>query len=620
MRFQNGARLGALMAAGLCALLAAPQPARALTSVEGSLIGDQNFYWNVPGQAWIFPHTIGNIDNRVMLQLGQPSALRVVQNQLGNALEAGLDRPFQNQLDVQSAAGGGFVLELMDQFNVAMWVSAFSPGLADFVDRGITNTQWGAPGGDLAIPGVDPYTSRINGGAPFGSDPANRLSTGRKLDLFASYWLPDLGVEAGAHLWWGSASFHEKLDDSAGPIDIDVDSNPATGDAQGAEQELDIKESTYSLSDFGIGLGGAYTAIEGFRADLGLDLNMLGVNYEPNGIGNFLDAGGTGFAINARAHYDLTEKTTIGGFARFGLRNLSFKPKRQRDGGDLRAFFTNLSADQAASLPTPPAAFPSGDPALGADLVPVSGIEYNENSNELQVAALGRYTPISRVKLYGALGFRTQSLNADTHVGNAWIAEQTETFSTLPFVNLGFQGKVLDWLDLFLGAKKEWRGSRLEDHYFDSRIPNDQFGAGAPAGTVAPPAGNEANVNANRRDIKQYEKVDASVTQLLVGTRVHYGPMQLVGQLDPDLLTRGLYFLSGSAGPTWFWVSLIYDWDYDKDVESGNGTMVASEKPSPHEMEPAAPAPESEMAPAPAPLPAPEPAPEAAPEEGGFEG
>ena len=102
-----------------------------------------------------------------------------------------------------------------------------------------------------------------------------------------------------------------------------------------------------------------------------------------------------------------------------------------------------------------------------------------------------------------------------------------------------------------------------------------------------PAAGHESNTNANRRLQKTSTSVDdatTSTTSIMLGTRIYYGPVQLVGQLDPSFLTHGPNFLSGQNSNMWFWVSLVYDWDYDKDTESGNGSV----KHTPQEPEKAA--------------------------------
>ncbi|MBI3179170.1 MAG: hypothetical protein HYZ27_05880 [Deltaproteobacteria bacterium] len=162
-------------AAVLAAMLAVPTGALALTSVEGAVIGDQGYYWFTPAESWIFPHRIGNIDNRVMLQWGASTPVNLY-----------------NLESIQRQIGGGFVLELMDNMNLGLWVSEYTPGMAGFVQRGINETSFGlgnsaAANPDLEAGNVDPY----DGG----------VEAGRKLDLFASFWLPDAALEAGARLW-----------------------------------------------------------------------------------------------------------------------------------------------------------------------------------------------------------------------------------------------------------------------------------------------------------------------------------------------------------------------------------------------------------------------------------
>ena len=149
-------------------LLGLAGTARAQTSVEGVAIGDQGYYWNTPAEVWIFPGRLGSIDNRVSLQYGSPSV------------------PTFNLEPIQLAPGGGFVLELSDNFNVGLWLSVHDPGLGGFVSRGIGATGWNQYEGDGSGPGnstaelemVDPY------------DAALGLDAGRKLDLFLAYAMP----------------------------------------------------------------------------------------------------------------------------------------------------------------------------------------------------------------------------------------------------------------------------------------------------------------------------------------------------------------------------------------------------------------------------------------------
>ncbi|MBI5509708.1 MAG: hypothetical protein HY903_13220 [Deltaproteobacteria bacterium] len=556
--------------------MAVSTSAFAQTSVEGAAIGDQGFYWITPAEVWIFPHRLGNNDNEVMLQYGASSSAAPLYNLHGLPTYDGAGA---SSSSIQGGVGGGFVLEVMSNLNLGMWISAYQPETNGFVDRAVTRTGWDTyvgPGATANLQGVDPYTANIE--------------AGRKLDLFGSYWLPDLGVEAGMHLWWGSAHHKSMADDSTGPINIDKDSNPATGDALGidsANDKLGIKESNYGLSDFGIGLGAGYTGMAGMRADLGLDLNFLGVDWEPNGISDYLDAGGFGFGLNMRGHYDLSDILTVGAFVRYAQSGMSFKPKRQRDGGTLPEMYRPTDPDILGNLPDP-GPTPVADPTLpGNENAPVNGITYGESGRHFQVAGLVQVKPNSRAKLYAALGTRYEASTAKLSVGSDWYLQQTVSHFTLPFVHLGFEGKVMNHLNMLLGATKQWRGDTTKTTGYDSRIPDNNDAQGN-AGTQ-PVAGNEDNKNTNRRTQTTKDDTDSpasSTTALMLGTRIYYGPVQLVGQLDPGYLLRGPNFLSGAQGNMWFWVSLVYDWDYDQDTESGNG----SQKYAPHAAEKGAPA------------------------------
>jgi hypothetical protein len=196
--------------------------------------------------------------------------------------------------------------------------------------------------------------------------------------------------------------------------------------------------------------------------------------------------------------------------------------------------------------------------------------------------------------VYAALGWSRLARTTKTSIGSDWYDERSTRASTLPFVHVGFEGTVFSWLNLYVGAYKRWEGTKSTTHAYDDRIPDNGDLGQAAAGTT-PPRGVEGYTNANRRD---YEATtfdrDTSRTRLMLGTRMYYGPLQIVGHLDPTFLLRGFNFISGASGNLNLWVSLIYDWDYDSDTGTGNGTMMYS----PHTAEPAAgappPAPEAE--------------------------
>ncbi len=575
-----------LTVAGLVAalgVLGTTNTASAMTSVEGTVIGDQGFYWDTPAEVWIFPHRMGNIDNRVMLQwAGAPSSpLSRLYNVDGYANSTGV-------IDsIQKGPGGGFVLELVENLNLGMWISTHSPGHGGFVSRGIAATGWnnyvdGAPIGELQT--FDAYNAS--------------LEAGRKIDLFVSYWFPELDIETGLHLWWGSASAGRLPDDSVGPIDLNLDSNIATDydptnhgigvDAQ--SDKLKIDESTYGLNDLGFGLGAGWRGIEGFRADLGFNVNLLGVSWEPNALDSYADIGGAGFGLNLRSHFDLSDEWTVGGFIRFVSASMSLTPQRQRDGGTLEEPYIPSDTDLLSSLPNPSSALPNeftNPDYAGNEAFPVNGTMYEESNSQIQIAGLVRYTPMSRAKLYGAVGFRRNSVTAKTSVGSIWYAEENTAWTTLPFFHIGAEGKIFDWLDMFIGASKQWRGETQTSTYFDSRIPDNTNPPG-PAGTLVTP-GQEDNQNTLRREFTDESSLNnatTSTTSLMLGARVHHKAFQLMAHVDPNWVLAGPNFLSGQANNMFAWIAIIYDWDYDFDAKYGNGTQDYI-VPSPHDAAPA---------------------------------
>jgi hypothetical protein len=575
-----------------------------MTSIEGTLIGDQGFYWTTPAEVWIFPHRLGNIDNRVMFQWADAPAPDPTEGFPPTLFNVnGLMQSTGLVSSIQTNKGGGFVVETIDRLNVGLWLSGYATSHGAFVKRGIAATGWdtyvGNGAGDLGdLEGID------ISGAVLPDPPGQVLEAGRKVDLFASYWLPALNIETGLRLWWGSSGVGFLPDDSFGPIDIDVDSDTATGAPNtdpnvGSDDQLVTKESTYDISDLGFSLGAGWTGIPGLRADLGLDINLLGVSWEPNGLSNYVDIGGSAFAANLRSHFELTPEWTVGGFFRFGTASLGFQPKRQRDGGDLWPLYTPTAADDLGNLPTPDGSLPNQvDPNYnGTEQYPSKGIKYEESSSQVQLAALVHYTPISRVKLYSALGVRRRSFTAKTSIGSTWSSEISTSWMTLPFVHIGCEGKVFDWLDLFLGATKQWRGVTRTTKYSDNRIPNNDDAPGN-AGTPVI-AGSKNFTNKNRRVVETKTSVDnplqTSVTSVMIGARIHYKALQLIAHMDPDWLREGPAVLSGESNAMFAWMALVYDWDYDHDEEMGNGTQKYA-GPSPHE---AAPAKERERQPAP---------------------
>jgi len=578
MQVSRNNKLRWLSAALLGVLSAAPTSAWALGSAEGAQ-SDLGPYFTRRGQEWFFYHTLGNVDNELILQYNGGSAdlNPVTGRDISIVNGAGVIAPvtisnfgfladgFYNVLPTAAATGAGIILEVVENMNVGLWLSTFSPGTGQFVNRGVAATGW-LPSGGPVVDELTPNDAFLNGGLG--------LEAGRKMDLFLSYWLPDMGVEAGVHLWYGSASNKLMPDDSIGPININEPSDPTI--VIGSTTSEDVKQSVFGLRDFGFGFSGGYTKMENLRADVGVEFGFTPITWSPNSVSDYLSAGGNSQAVNLRAHYKLSTPWTVGGFVRFARRANSFEPKLQRDGGNLKPFF-NPTGDAASSLPDPSRAnLPFGDPANpNNEQTPVEGIAYKETEMDWQAAVLTQFTPRSWVNIYGALGVGALSATNKVSVKEDWYDEQAFRLMAMPFINVGFEGAIFSHLSMFGGVTKRWQKWRGKHHAFDSRIP-DNGDAQGPVGTAVTP-GNEDNTNANRRDIEEWQTIDVSQnsTKLFVGTRIHYNGVQLIGQLNPAVLINGLNFLSGATvTPMWFYVNLVYDWDWDADFGSGNGAII----------------------------------------------
>ena len=141
--------VGIIAAATLAVVLALPMQAQALTTAEGAVIGDQGFYWFTPAESWIFPHRIGNTDNRVMIQWddapatfsGNPAPWY---NTAGRVAPDPLSGGFTLTMEsVQTGPGGGFILELMEGMNVGGRRAITVPPEDGFGPEG--NPQGGLP-------------------------------------------------------------------------------------------------------------------------------------------------------------------------------------------------------------------------------------------------------------------------------------------------------------------------------------------------------------------------------------------------------------------------------------------------------------------------------------------
>lgn len=573
--------------------------AQALSSVEGvANLGDQAPYWDTGSEVWFFPHRLGNVDNRIMLQFFDPTAGSFTPGVGGSAQAvpsfesvltgaAAMTPSWYNLRPEQVAPGGGLVVEVQKDFNLGLWFAQVAPGFGGataaapamdggFVQRGVEATKWlhdaGAEPDDLDD--IDPYDGDVENQA---------VDASRKLDLFASYWLSDLGVETGLRLWWGSGEFAFTPDETIGPINIDANSDPGD-DAPAEENPTNVGENKYRVSELGVGLGAGYAGMPGLRLDVGLDFAFHSVTWEPNALNNYVDAGGMQVGFNLRGRYALSDQFDVGAFVGVGRRSRSLAPKRHRDGGDLQPYYDNLDEDEAEGLPNPDPdtalSFPNGTTPADEDIdsddiSPPIGIKYDEVENDFQLTLMGRFRPVSRVSIYGAMGFSRISASGKISMpGDKWFAENHGRFLALPTFQVGAAGQVTKNLLLFIAATRRWQGHNFTEHSFDDRIPDNTNAQNIPATPDSddPAAGNEDNTNGNRRDFKEVTHNDRSVTTFGVGFRFHLDAFSFDAHLTPGQLTSGPFFLTGNATGAFAWVGVTYDWDFDADTrDTGNG-------------------------------------------------
>ena len=567
----------------------------------GTAIGDQGSDFRTGQEVFMFPQGLFNIDERVVLQY-------VSGDFLGRALDVSTlmggnpnhQSTLYNSAAEELANGGGFVVAVDPNLQVGMWVGLYAPTYGAFLARGMNETGWTdfvGVNNNEELEGMDPYEA--------GLEPA------RKLDLFAAYRLDDLDV--GLRLWWGSTSTSYFPDDQYGPVNIDSFSGgqAVDGETELPGDEVEIAEGTFSLKDFGIGLGAGYSGLDGARIDFGLQFGMPSSTYEPNGISDFYELAGHLFKIKVRGMYEISSNLEVGASLGFNSQGTTFKPLKQRDGGDLVDFDPEpLEADgNPVFLDSPGASgssntMPSPAQCLGGDqqysnhhgpqglqgsefagneLCPVYGAQYDEGMSQFDFSVLAQYEPVPQVTLYSAVGLGYVAAKKKASVVNnkgneEWYIEDTISSLATPFIRVGFQGEVTKWFDVMMGVSRRWQQFSVAREGYDSRITDDDIGPGENGTT---PVGNENNVNANRQTYNESSSYDASITQASLGFRAHYSGLQLVAHLDANALFNGVYFISGKAADSspLTWINIIYDWDYDRDGNEGNGTFTSPHAP-----------------------------------------
>lgn len=598
MKKGRGRSLGGGLLA-LCLMLGAPSGGMAFDGGAGISLGDQGSDFRTGQEVFLFPQGLFNLDERVVLQLvhaDSPWKALDATTLWGEA--SGHSTILYNTPPEEMAGGAGFVLSPRANLQIGGWFGQYAPGYGAFLDRGFKALGWTRHVGvDLNADGSN-ETNDLKAADPYNAS----VEPGRKLDLFAAYRLADW--ELGLRLWWGSDSVTESPDNSTGPVNLYPSSGGDIGEVP-AEHEVDT--SVFGLREIGMGLGAGYTPTSDSRVDLGLQWGTLGATYTPNGLEGFMDSSGFNLNAKLRGMVRVASTLEVGGAMAYRHSGMMFKPRKQRDGGELVDMDEQpLSANGRPVYLDPPGATASknvmpgsadcsgsggqyatqhgpqgqvGSAYAGNELCPVYGAQYEEGMGQFDLSILTRYRPTSRVTFWGAVGLGRIGGSRKVSVGgDKWYIEDFISSWALPSMRVGFQGELSSWLDVTLGVHRRWQRWQRAREGYDSRIPDDEQG---PLAQGATGAGNENNVNGNRRRYTSASVEDSSVTQTMLGIRMHYRGIQLVAQVSPDILFNGPYLAFGkeAASAPLTWVNLIYGWNAAETTPPADGASLSPHTP-----------------------------------------
>jgi hypothetical protein len=143
-------------------------------------------------------------------------------------------------------------------------------------------------------------------------------------------------------------------------------------------------------------------------------------------------------------------------------------------------------------------------------------------------AGLGaQYTPVTNVLavVEGGFGYNNSKIENKPVAGTT--SAQKANFLTLPYIRIGLEGKVFDWMDLRAGANSYWQRAKFEDE------PNP-FG--------------------------EKEKFNYPDDRTFIGAGLHFGNLHIDTYTNPAILLNGFNFISGnSTSDLNAWVTLLYE-------------------------------------------------------------
>ncbi|MDP8239630.1 MAG: hypothetical protein P9X24_11125 [Candidatus Hatepunaea meridiana] len=122
------------------------------------------------------------------------------------------------------------------------------------------------------------------------------------------------------------------------------------------------------------------------------------------------------------------------------------------------------------------------------------------------------------------IGIQLQPFKTEVSVPGLPTVESRTAFTSLPYFRIGLEAELTSWMDIRLGAHKDWQKKSTENNLGD----------------------NEYWSWAN--------------TTLFLGAGFHFKNLDIDAAINPRFLTSGPFILSGTSNALTFGISMIYTW------------------------------------------------------------
>ncbi|MBI2375889.1 MAG: hypothetical protein HYV07_17990 [Deltaproteobacteria bacterium] len=480
-------------ALALGALAASPAQA---TTTRVYTLGAMNRFVIDDANRWLWPHTALDYSNLFYLELfgsGPSDGFAAPTSKRGANDAPGAMLTGAELTAVQSTAGGGFILKLMDELAIGAHLSDFeNPAVVAFLSGPVAAYSIGDPN-------AFPY---LTGGAVRPVSSANR-----KFDIFAAYDIPD-ALQLGLLLTYGSSKYGYFPNPDEAPVQYSNGTEVAR-----ARDDLGASEFRMLVST-GLPMG------EEAKLDLGVGFGLHTLSYSPNALDAELLYGGDGFELQAdlRALIGVAEHWEL--VPAISFRSLGF------------------SAEDLAAYGAPISLYTDNGAPATAD---INRTEVSQSTLLFDIGVAAHYHPVEVVDFWGAAGF--ELLRASTSFvhnyqetsdlprpspgggtpGGYEVGSLVQNADAFPYLKIGLEAQLFSWLDGRAGAIKYLRADKTTTTGED-----DQNNLGA---------------------IDNDATVDKPFFDYFVGLAAHYQGFFLDMQLDPSWFMRGPYLLSGAGGP-----------------------------------------------------------------------